>query len=277
MKWFNIGICIIVSFSLIIPSIVAGDGVRPMYSFDTETVFGELPGFPDDFYEIRGLFLNQEVTAWQLGDAYLQPEFIDTWEYWAERVYGSEEYSQFGAYGAGFYPSRIDVFNVEKGDVLNISFFIKADWGIRFLQGCSVYVEPCSGLDVELLHPYREVLLQPTYPVFVPGWMQRVLVQIRVLEKGDHTLRILEGVPSEYMDGQWKEMYGDSYVSLGGLTRLSITINLHERQRGVVTEEDTDRSLVPTIFFLGFILIVFMVILFYVSRKKMDGDGKKAK
>lgn len=251
-------------------SILADDNYRPDYPF-SDDVFSELPPFPEDFWDISSLFVNQQISAWHLGDAYLQPELIPTWDYWSTEVYGDENYSRFGVYGASFFPSQFDIVNVDEGEVLNISFFIKADWGIRFLQGCSIYIPDVEGLDIELIEPKKEILLQPTYPRFLEGWIQKVWVQIKVLERDNYSFKIYEGVPSEYTNGVWKELYSNDYISLGTLTRLSITINLYaEEDKSAVAEDEGIHTLV-WFSFCAVILLVFIAFLF----RRYDATRKR--
>lgn len=261
-------ICIVILCS---PIVMADDSYRPDYPFD-DAVFSELPPFPEDFWDIKTLFVNQQISAWHIGDAYLQPELIPNWDYWSTEVYGNKNYSRFGVYGASFYPSQFDIVNVKKGDVLNISFFIKADWGIRYLQGCSIYIPKVEGLDIKLVHPSKEILLQPTYPKFLKGWIQKVLIQVKVLEENDYSFRLYEGVPSEYTNRVWKEEYGNDYVSLGTLTRLSILINLYaEPDKSSVEEAGNGAILIGfTITAILTLTSIAFILREYDAKRKKD-------
>jgi len=247
----------------------ADEGYRPDYPFSDE-VFEGLPPFPRDFYEIKSLFLDKAITAWHLGEDYLQPELLTTWDYWSVVVYGKNT-SRFGIYGASFFPSNFNYGNVEKGDVINVSGFIRADWGIQYLQGCSIYLPTVEGLDLELVHPEREILLQPTYPKFIEGWIQKFLVRITVLEEGDYSFKIFEGVPSDYTDDVWKSRYGEEYISLGSLVRLSTTVNLYMPEDAKVANDNRVFS-----GFIGFVIVVIILlaVIAYLLRK-YDANKKR--
>lgn len=241
---------------------LADETHRPDYPFSDE-VFEELPPFPEDFYEINSLFLNRDITAWHLGEDYLQPELIDTWDYWSTEVYGKNK-SRFGIYGASFYPSAYSFANVKEGDVIDLSGFIKADWGIQYLQGCSIYIPDVEGLDIELVHPEKEILLQPTYPKFIEGWIQKILIEITVLEENNYSFKVYEGVPSNYTNSFWKGLYGDDYISLGSLVRLSMTINLYMPEKNQFAQENKSLST-----FIGFaiVVIILLALIVYLFRK----------
>lgn len=256
---------------IVVYPVLADEDYRPEYPF-SDVVFEELPSFPEDFDEVVSLFLDRKVSAWHLSEEYfLQPEFIETWDYWSTEVYGRNK-SRFGIYGASFFPSHLTFFNVAKGDVINVSGFIKADWGIQYLQGCSIYIPEVKGLDIELVYPERELLLQPTYPKFKNGWIQKFLIRVTVLETDNYSFKVFEGVPSNYTDAVWKGLYGADYVSLGSLVRLSMTIdmNMPEHQQG-----GNDKSVLPYVASFFIVLLVIAWVITYLLRKydaKRKGD-----
>jgi hypothetical protein len=251
MKW---PIVAIVIFFFLSPNVIAND--RPHYSF-SDNVFDDLPDFPSDFYMVKTLFEDGVVTAWQISDQYLQPELIPRWDYWSEVIYGYENYSRFGVYGLSFFPSVMNIYNVEAGDQYNLSAFIRADWGIKFYQGCRIAIPKVDGLEIKLIKPDNQnVLMSPTYP-FMDGWLQKVLIEINVLKTGNYTVRIKETKPQTYAHTYWTETLGDDYVALGGLTESSWVIQLHQP----VVKGDTyqQSSLIP---FIGVGLVIILVFSF---------------
>ena len=140
------------------------DDCRQQYDFDDD-VFSGLPSFPCDFEDVKTLYQQGKIEARQLGSEYLQPELIPTWNYWADRVYGSDS-DRIGIYGGSFYPHTINLGNVTEGDSFTFSFLLRADWGIRYYQGVGIELPNISGLNITLLGDC-DILLSPTYPCFV--------------------------------------------------------------------------------------------------------------
>lgn len=251
---------------LLIPVLLGSVSGRPLYSF-SDDVFSELPEFPEDFFEVKILFDTQRITAWHLGEEYLQPELIPLWDYWSEEVYGDEDYNHFGLYGASFYPSGFDVFDIVEGDKFNISFLVRADWGIRFIQGFKIVLPKVDGLSINLVYPEnRNILLSSTYPKFIPGWLQKAIIQVEVLEKKNYTFYLEEGRPDYFHNYNWSVEYGSDYISIGKLTSSNMQVNLHEL---VVRKEGEDQGLSIWLNISGFVLsgIIVLIVIAYLLRK----------
>jgi len=197
------------------------DDCRQTYDFD-EDVFNGLPKLPCDFYSIKTLYEQGKIEARHLGPDYLQPELIPTWNYWANRVYSSNS-DRIGVYGGSFYPHNINIGNVTQGDSFTFSFLLRADWGIRYYQGVGIQLPNISGLNITLLGD-SDILLSPTYPVFVEGWLVPITIEVKVLETGYYDFKILETHPCSEMSSLWKSMYGGDYVELGSLVTSSYHI-----------------------------------------------------
>jgi hypothetical protein len=251
----------------------AEESYRPSYPFNDD-VFALLPSFPHDFFEIKMLFDRGRITASQLGGEYLQPELIPTWGFFSERIYGDENFSHFGRYGLSFYPSFVNFKNVEAGDIINISLIFRADWGIRFYQGCRIVIPDVEGLDIELVHPGSyDVLLMPTYPQFVPGWMSDALFRITVLETGDYHFIIRDGKPSRLSSNTWSDLYGENYTDVGSLTYAPIIIDIRQPFYEQVMDENISFEMKLFIVFL-FVFLILCIITFYIQRRL---DEKKRK
>lgn len=244
----------------------AEESYRPSYPIDDE-VFALLPSFPNDFFEIKTLFEQGSISALRLGDEYLQPELIPTWDYYSERVYGDKNYSQFGKYGISFYPHFVNYKNVERGDIMNLSVLIRADWGIKFYQGCHIKIPEVEGVDIALVHPINyDVLLSPTYPQFVPGWLSIASFSINVLKTGDYHFTIEEGKPSKLSSETWSNMYGANYTDVGSLTFAPIIVDISQP----VVEQSLDGGIsFEILVFVGclFVLLILFIIAFYVQRR----------
>ena len=252
--------------------VYAEDTDRPGYPFDDE-VFALLPEFPDDFFEIKILFDRGSIGASHLSDEYLQPELIPNWEYWSNRIYADEDYSQFGKYGISFYPSFINYKNVEKGNVINFSVLFRADWGIKFYQGCSIVIPDVEGLSIELEHPgHYDVLLCPTFPQFVPGWLSSASFRITVLETGDYHFNIHDGKPSRLSSDAWGLMYGERYTDVGSLTYAPIIIDI---QQPVYEQEADGMPFVITMTISFIIVACIVLLLIYHVQRKLDEKSKK--
>jgi len=254
-------ICFILFSSSI--SIVVAD--RPSYSF-SDDVFSDLPPFPDDFFEIRKIFLDQGIMASQFGEGYLQPEMLETWDYWAERVYGKSG-KAFGSYGIFCFPSEFNVDNVTGGDSFTISTLIYSNIGIRFYQGIKVGFEHPSSVIVNLTIPSNSnILLLPTYPYFQFGWMRILEFEIFVGDTGIHVVNLTEEKPDDYYNTLWGDVYDEKYITGMGMLsmktpRLQVNIYPPEPDEEVVGGSN--------IFFDFFYVLFFFILglLFFIWYK----------
>jgi len=250
-------------FSLLLVSSInvgAIDDCRQQYDFD-EDVFSGLPKFPCDFEDVKTLYQQGKIEARQLGPDYLQPELIPTWKYWAERVYGSDS-DRIGIYGGSFYPHAVNIGNVTKGDSFTFSFLLRADWGIRYYQGVGIELPNITGLNITLLGD-SDILLSPTFPVFVEGWLVPVTIEVSVLETGYYDFKILESHPSNTNSSLWNTMYGEDYVELGNLVTSSYHIRFDPPQANP-SEYAADMNM--GILGLGIMLIIVLGTLYGLYR-----------
>ena len=265
MKWS----IIIISIILLIPGIVLAD--RPDYSF-SDNVFSELEPFPDNFYEIEGLLSSQSIMASQLNKSYYQPEILPMWDYWSEKVYSNNS-NTFGSYGIFIYPSLFNINNVQKGDIIDVSALVYTNWGIQMYQGAEIYFTYSEHIEVELLKPDNpNILLSPTYPQFIPGWMQLIKIRIHVNEEKNASINIGERVPIEEYDNEWKETYQSNYTSGNSLisqkiSKCVIKLTVTEKEQ-VMTENSYDYS--TPIFIICIIAILLMLTWVRHDRNKRN-------
>lgn len=265
MKW-SIAIIIII---LLIPSTVIAD--RPNYSF-SDDVFNELEPFPNDFWEIKSLLSSQSIMASQLNESYYQPELLPMWSYWAKRVYSNGS-NTFGSYGIFIYPSLFNINNVQEGDVIDVSALIYTNWGIQMYQGAEIYFTYPDHIEVELLEPCNSnILLSPTYPQFIQGWMQLIEIRIHINEEKNATINIAERTPIGEYDSEWKDTYQPNYTSGSSLISQRISkcqIKLTVPEKEVVEGNIYDYSMY-VILFIVIAAVILSLGITYDRHKKKD-------
>lgn len=265
MKWS----IIIITIILLISGITLAD--RPDYSFSHD-VFQELPPFPHDFWEIEGLLSSQSIMASQLNESYFQPEILPGWKYWAERIYSNDS-NIFGSYGIFIYPSLFNIHNIQKGDTIDISALIYTNLGIQKYQGAEIYFAYPEHIDIELLEPANpNILLSPTYPQFLLGWMKVIKLRIHINEEKNASVTITERVPIDEYENKWKEIYQSDYISGNSLISQKIPkcrIELTVPEKEVVVKESNINTL-PVIFFITFIIAILSIVVWikYDRRRK---------
>lgn len=236
---------------------------RPVYSF-SDDVFSELPVFPEDFFDIKSLYDTQRINATRLGDEYLQPELLTNWMFFANKTYG--EGVQMGSYGIFCYPSHFSVGNMSKGDSIILSTLIYAMWGIHFYQGTDLIFNHTSGVNVTLLKPTSSViLLSPTYPKFLVGWMQVLQFRVDIDKTGEHLISLFNCKPSSVVDDEFRSIYDGLYVSgMGLLSSETPCLRIHVYPPVPVAE-----SGIPLSYYFS-LFIVFVIIGFIYAAVRFN-------
>jgi len=257
---------------------------RPEYSFSKD-IFQNLPPFPYDFFEVKELFLTQQVMVSQLNESYyLQPEILTSWDFCAEYYYNTSNPS-VGKYGLGFLPARFDIFNHYPGAVITISAIAYATPGIPVYQGLKLEVNESSHTNTTIITPTsKHILFGPTYPHFSSSWAQIVELNIKVYNKTDAVVELFERLPDEYYENLWESEH-DSYVSGNSLATLSIPrlkVVFHDE-----VEQDTDeideaiKKNSENENYLYFIILLIIIIISVIAIKsyigKIYGKEKKQK
>lgn len=242
------------TFTVAVESVLS----RPLYSF-SDDVFSELPEFPDDFYDIKYLYESGKINATRLDEGYLQPEMLPNWNFFANKTY--DEGIQMGSYGIFCYPSHLSVGNVSKNDSFVLSTLIYAMWGIHFYQGTSIVFNKSDNVNVTLINPNSSVMvLSPTFPKFIPGWMQVLVFRVNVLEEGNYSIDFFNSKPSNEINEELKSEYGSQYVSGMGLLSLA-TPCLRVDIYPPVRNEDVG---IPVSYYVGVFFIFFIIGFIYM-------------
>lgn len=194
-------------------------------------VFELLPEYPADFGEIDFLVEHGEIPILENftegvpdENYYKQPEFYPTWETKGVNSFLSPTPGYFAMKGLGAYPGDIVIRPVKAGqDLIAITFFHSA-WGVIKWQGVGLDVTyPTEGStemgkfsvvqDPAEVKNYfkvevepKNLLLEPTYPVFYPNWTQKVKINIHVNENtppGKYLIGISVASPSPEFSQKW--------------------------------------------------------------------------
>jgi len=269
---------IVIALLLIVPNIVLAD--RPKYSF-SDDIFNDIETFPDDFFSIKHLFEMQSITAKQLNSSYYQPEILPGWDYWCNRTYTPNS-TTFGSYGVFIYPSHFTSYNIQKGDILDVSALIYTNWGIQKYQGVRLNISYSDSLSVTVIVPTeRNILLYPTAPNFYNGWMQLIELEVYVKETGNYTITISEDSPDQVHENQWQQLYGNNYTSGSSLISQRIpkcVIDLYQKPDISQSDNNKVKPIIPypfTSMFIILLIVVVLLICFKVIYVKRRSKAKK--
>jgi hypothetical protein len=241
---------------------------RPQYEF-SDTVFEDLPEYPDDLLEIRDLFAQNKINITQIpSQYYLQPEFYQSWSEVCNRLY-KEDRKYHGIYGFNIYPSLYTIY-AEKNQTFSVTAFLNSNFGIEVKTGIGInlsYDQECVYVElVEPFFPYS--LLNETYPKFTIDWSEPLVLDIKVLKNKNSTIQVFNTKPPDYMNELWKSTYGTNYATTEKFSRdipkltIEIITPTEEEQNVVTIETDLPWLLiiiVGTIFFIFIALGVHRV------------------
>lgn len=217
-------------------------------------VFESLPDYPADFGQIDLLIEHAKIPILEnftggVADEnyYKQPEFYPTWESKGTEVFLSPTPGYFAMKGLGAYPGDIVIRPVKAGqDLITITFFHSA-WGVIKWQGIGLEViYPAEGntemgrfsvtQDPSEVKNYFEVevepknmLVEPSYPVFYPEWSQKVKINIHINEitpPGKYLIGISVTNPSPELSEKWVKELRLRYTegAIAGIGRASYQI-----------------------------------------------------
>ncbi len=225
---------------------------RPEYCdengcIDENTVFRELPIYPEDFEEVDIMVENNrypiaEDFSEKIPDEnyYKQPEFYPLWEDQGVPFYTPLKpgYTPgyVGVVGYGSYPGDIIVSPIEPGqNFLTVTYWHTA-WAVAKYQGMSLAINyPVKGetkmgmfkvnQDSEMVKNYFNVeitpnnlLLEPNYPLFGWNWAQKVKIDVHVNENtppGKYLIGISPVDPPKDLESQWIKEHRLKYTSVG--------------------------------------------------------------
>lgn len=166
-----------------------------------------LPEQPDDFDLIIREFFSGYIDTCLLDERYyLQPEFyVQSWANGKPR-YEQHDYSRWIVHGHGAYPSNPSVmFQDPTNDSwISLCVFYHTGWGVETWQGLKLIPSNSPYFTVTITPD--EMLLPPTYPQFLPGWAQKLSINISVKEvppAGTYTITVNSGEPSLENSQKW--------------------------------------------------------------------------
>ncbi len=130
-------------------------------------------------------------------DVYTQPEFYPTWERTKDLAVPK---SRWGVTGFGAYPGEIGYTakNMSTGDSFTACTFIRSGWAIQTYQGMHLEMDYNKELFNVIVTP-NELLLSPTYPEYVKGWVNRVSIKVTAkqdIPAGSYTFSMTSSPPS---------------------------------------------------------------------------------
>lgn len=214
-----------------------------------------LPKMPDDLWYYRHKLLLNKATSIDLinltEDYYLQPEFIaNTFTESGINRWKTIDVTRWTIYGYGTFPADQFTYTYPGEEFYVIAFFFSS-FGVETYQGLKIIpVYPSSVIEREkgegiivnqtLSNRYikieiepKEVLLEPTYPVFQKGWIKKVIIKVKVDEntpKGIYGIGFDVGGLDRRKDEEYSSRIGHKYIPFGGFhlgkEQLRVGINV---------------------------------------------------
>lgn len=172
-----------------------------------EIIFDKLPSYPKDFSLAMGDV--EEIF-------YKQPDFYPTWKDQGIEFYLREPSPYVGIIGYGCYPGETSR-RTQVSQNLSLIFFIHTSWCVVKYQGMSLdldYEKEYFDVKVEP----KEILLEPTCPVFFSNWTQKVRVNIYVNENtgpGKYFINITAIDPPKDILEKWSRELKENYTQIG--------------------------------------------------------------
>ena len=192
------------------------------------SVFALLPPLPKDFFEKRGLFKSGKISLKEFGDLgedyWKQPEAFQNFEEYAVREMLNPPAGRWGAKGYGAFPNEFTA-RAKPGDSVETIVFFKTSWLVESYQGMELSYsvssggqqQPAQGISVEITP--KEFLLEPAYPVFSKGWVQKVSVKAVVstqAQEGEYDITIDPVKPQQNASLEWSKK-NQPYLDAGGV------------------------------------------------------------
>lgn len=157
-----------------------------------EELYSNLPIKSSDFETVKSRVEKGIVIDMCLiGESYYkQPNFYPRWNEIYNQYYKSHDYTRWGVYGYGTYPSEagVQIRNLKQGESLTTCTIVRAGYGIETWQGIQIELEDNEYFDVEILtQDYSEFpntyVLGRTYPMFDNNWAK--LITLKITAKQD--------------------------------------------------------------------------------------------
>jgi hypothetical protein len=171
-------------------------------------IFGDLPETPTDFIIIqREVYSGTYPNLCMLSEGYyMRPEFYPTWERDKVSIYDNHDYSRWGVYGYGAYPSEmgINIRNMKENESFTLCTFFKTALGIETYQG--VVIKPVENEYFKVTTDPSIMLLEPTFPIINKNWVKKVFVTVTAktdVPEGKYKLGFTITAPSEEMSKEF--------------------------------------------------------------------------
>jgi len=221
-------------------------------------VFSKLPAFPTDFYEKRVLVQYGKLDFQDFGPEYWkQPEWYPNFEGPGVQMMQNPSLDRWGAWGYGVYPSDMLVVT-DQGTEFTATTYIYTSWLVETYQGTGFQTAYPTDMPVpyeemgfrviqdpkeaknyfEVSYEPTEVLLEPAFPIFEPGWTQKVLVHVKVkpdAKPGNYVIGVDPGPVPAALEKQWFNEHLTKYVTsafASGFDRPFFQIAVAVKEKG---------------------------------------------
>ena len=222
---------------------VSGDEFNALgkYGFPNR-VFAKLPEYPLDLDGKLNDFKSLRITLENItANYYKQPEFYSNFKTAGVPLMENYPTNQHAAFGYGTYPAEYIVTTGANAE-FNVYFLVRTDWGVVNYQGIRLFpyvpkeitslrnsfsdgsrkvVQDPAYVNCQMqileVTPF-EILLEPAYPAFSPGWAKKVKLSIRTgnIKPGKYAVGLDIGGPSDAFNDKMYEKFAGRYVTGGG-------------------------------------------------------------
>ena len=219
----------------------------------TDTVFEDLPKYPENFQAVHALFYPEpylgmtENFSVKYPDEYYwkQPEFYaNDWKEIGLQYYTTKKMT-FSA-GTGPYPGDMMVSNITVNDTFPAMTYWHASWAMpkyQLFKLVPIYPENStirmgdykvvqdptkaeSCFDVNVIP--KNIMLEPTYPKFFYDWTQKIVVEITAKCKGNWVIQMMPTDPDPTFEKeQIRELgiFNVAQIRQGGIWQIFISVD----------------------------------------------------
>ena len=210
--------------------------------FKLTDIFKNLPAIPNDFWRTKYEMSSGQISMKTLADMdsayYLQPEFIkNNFIDGGINFWKNPDIYHWYPEGYGTYPHQAYV-NTIPGDDFDVYTFTYTSWGVEGYQGFSlnpaypetivnpegnkVYTNPDNAQKYFTISiSPNALLLEPTYPIFMDDWSQKIQVHVKVSEDtpaGIYAIGYDVGNAPSDLEEEWQDQHRELYQGKSGFS-----------------------------------------------------------
>lgn len=184
-----------------------------------QDIWGSLPRPPNDFGETGYLIATgRNYAIGSLDESYyLQPEFYPGFKNNGLRFWSDPDPRYWAANGFGTYPAdQWDSLQIGEREEFTAVVFMYSGFGVQTYQGVKLAPTAASQENFDISVTPDVFLLEPTFPKFEEGWVQRVVVMGKLkpgTKPGNYVVGLNVEVPPVEKLQEWQFKYRSLYYN----------------------------------------------------------------